>query len=118
MLLEHLEQDEKLRDHFFSRLEMIFYAAAALPQNLWERMEQLSLAARGKKIPMTAAWGSTETARAVDLGPFPDRASRCDRRAGAGFGLSWYPVAANWKCACAARMSLGVLQGSRLLPGW
>lgn len=71
MLLAHLEQDEKLRDHFFSRLEMIFYAAAALPQNLWERMEKLSLAARGKKIPMTAAWGSTETAPLVTAVHFP-----------------------------------------------
>jgi feruloyl-CoA synthase len=71
MLLPHLEQDEKLRDHFFSRLEMIFYAAAALPQNLWDRMEKLSVATRGKKIPMTAAWGSTETAPLVTSVHFP-----------------------------------------------
>jgi feruloyl-CoA synthase len=71
MLLEHLEQDEKLREHFFSRLEMIFYAAAALPQNLWERMEKLSMVARGKKLPMTAAWGSTETAPLVTSVHFP-----------------------------------------------
>jgi len=71
MLLPYLEQDDDLRDHFFSRLEMIFYAAAALPQNMWERLEALSLAARGKKIPMTAAWGSTETAPLVTSVHFP-----------------------------------------------
>jgi feruloyl-CoA synthase len=71
MLIPQLEQDEVLRDHFFSRLEMIFYAAAALPQNLWERMEKLSLAARGEKIPMTAAWGATETAPLVTSVHFP-----------------------------------------------
>jgi len=62
MLLPHLERDAGLRDHFFSRLDLVFYAAAALPQNMWERLENLSLAARGEKIPMTSAWGSTETA--------------------------------------------------------
>jgi len=71
MLLPYLEQDNDLRDHFFSRLEMIFYAAAALPQNMWDRLEKLSLAARGKKIPMTAAWGSTETAPLVTSVHFP-----------------------------------------------
>ena len=51
-----------MRDHFFSNLDTIFYAAAALPQNLWERFENLSIAAKGEKIVMTSAWGSTETA--------------------------------------------------------
>ena len=75
MLLAHLEGDAALRDHFFSNLEMIFYAAAALPQTLWERIERLSLAVRGHKIPMTSAWGSTETAPLVTSVHFPiDRA--------------------------------------------
>jgi feruloyl-CoA synthase len=62
MLLPYLEEDTQLRDHFFSNLDTIFYAAAALPQDLWERLEKLSLAARGEKVTMTSAWGLTETA--------------------------------------------------------
>jgi len=62
MLAPYLEQDAALRDHFFSQLDTIFYAAAALPQDLWERLEILSVAALGKKIAMTSAWGLTETA--------------------------------------------------------
>ena len=62
MLAPYLEQDAKFRDHFFSNLDTIFYAAAALPQDLWERFEKLSLAALGKKIAMTSAWGLTESA--------------------------------------------------------
>ena len=63
------------RDHFFSNLDTIFYAAAALPQNLWERLEALSVAARGDKIVMTSAWGATETAPLVTSVHFPiDRA--------------------------------------------
>ena len=62
MLLPFLEQDAIARKNFFSRLKMIFYAGAALPQNLWERLEKLSIAETGKLVRMTSAWGSTETA--------------------------------------------------------
>ena len=61
LLLPYLEQDSRLRDHFFSKLDTIFYAAAALPQDLWERLEKLSVAARGEKVAMTSAWGLTES---------------------------------------------------------
>jgi feruloyl-CoA synthase len=62
LLIPELERDEGLRENFFSRLELLFYAAAALPQNLWARLEALALAARGQRLLMVSAWGSTETA--------------------------------------------------------
>ncbi len=61
MLLPYLEADGELRDMFFAKLQLIFYAAAALPQDLWERLEALSVASRGERVMMTSAWGSTET---------------------------------------------------------
>ncbi len=61
-LIPFLEADPAFRDHVFSRLDTLFYAAAAVPQKLWERLEGLSIGARGSKITMTSAWGSTETA--------------------------------------------------------
>ncbi|WP_020678274.1 feruloyl-CoA synthase [Geopsychrobacter electrodiphilus] len=61
MLLPHLEQDAALRDNFFKNLQLIFYAGAALPQDLWERLEQVAIQATGKKVMMTSSWGSTET---------------------------------------------------------
>lgn len=61
MLLPFLERDHELRDSFFRRLDLIHYAAAALPKHLWERMEKLSIASRGERVPMVSAWGSTET---------------------------------------------------------
>jgi feruloyl-CoA synthase len=57
LLLGFLEKDEKLRRNFFSRLDMLFYAAAALPQNLWDRLKKLG----GSNLTMLSAWGSTET---------------------------------------------------------
>jgi len=75
MILPYLEADDVLRDHFFSNLDTIFYAAAALPQNLWERIEKLSIASRGEKVVMTSAWGSTETGPLATSVHFPiDRA--------------------------------------------
>lgn len=62
MIVPHLERDDELRDAFFKNLDIIFYAAAALPQNLWERLEKLAMAARGRKIMMASSWGATETA--------------------------------------------------------
>jgi feruloyl-CoA synthase len=65
MLLPYLEGDEALRANFFRDLQLIFYAGAALPQNLWERLERLSEKALGRRLPMISAWGSTETAPSV-----------------------------------------------------
>ena len=61
LLLPFLENDAALRRNFFARLDMIFYAAAALPQNLWDRLQRLSKN-EGKAPAMLSAWGSTETA--------------------------------------------------------
>jgi feruloyl-CoA synthase len=65
MLLPFLENDEALRRNFFRNLHLIFYAGAALPQNLWERLERLSQKELGRRVPMVSAWGSTETAPSV-----------------------------------------------------
>ncbi|MDR2239378.1 MAG: feruloyl-CoA synthase [Zoogloeaceae bacterium] len=65
ILIPFLEQDAALRKSFFSKLQTIFYAAAALPQNLWEKLEDLSVRERGKRTVMVSAWGSTETSPMV-----------------------------------------------------
>ncbi|KIG12905.1 Feruloyl-CoA synthetase [Enhygromyxa salina] len=62
LLIPELEADAALRERFFANLDLVFYAAAALPQRLWTRLEQLALAARGHRLLMVSAWGSTETA--------------------------------------------------------
>ncbi len=62
MLLPYLESDAELRDSFFKNLDVIFYAAAALTQTAWERLEALSEQATGQRIMMLSGWGSTETA--------------------------------------------------------
>jgi feruloyl-CoA synthase len=70
-VLDHLEQDEALQQKFFARLDLMLYAAAALPQSLWDRLERLGMKVRGSKVPFIASWGMTETAPAVTMVHFP-----------------------------------------------
>jgi feruloyl-CoA synthase len=61
-LLSRMEKNKRLRDTFFAELDLVFYAAASLPQPLWQKLEELSTASRGVRVQMASAWGSTETA--------------------------------------------------------
>jgi feruloyl-CoA synthase len=62
LLLPFLEKDAELRRNFFHELDVLFYAAAALPQNLWERLQRLARQENNSNLAMLSAWGSTETA--------------------------------------------------------
>jgi feruloyl-CoA synthase len=74
VLLPFLESDEALARHFFAQLKVIFYAGAALPQHLWERLERKA-GQLGKRVAMVCSWGSTETTATVTSVHFPiDRA--------------------------------------------
>jgi feruloyl-CoA synthase len=61
MLIAALHEDDELRRRFFGEVKFAFYAGAALPQNLWDSMEELSIRTTGRALPMVSAWGSTET---------------------------------------------------------
>src|SRR5260221_9705004 len=61
MLIAALRGDDELRRRFFSEVKFAFYAGAALPQNLWDALEALSIQTVGRALPMVSAWGSTET---------------------------------------------------------
>lgn len=62
MLISAMRDDADLRRRFFATVRLIFYSAAALPQNLWEAIDALSQQTVGRSTPMVSAWGSTETA--------------------------------------------------------
>ena len=65
MLVPLLRDNAALRKNFFSRLQIIFYAGAALPQHLWEELERLAHMELGVPVTMLSSWGSTETAPAA-----------------------------------------------------
>jgi len=62
MLVHYLADDPGLRETFFRRLQMIFFAGAALPQHVWRALEELAVRTIGERIPIISGLGSTETA--------------------------------------------------------
>jgi feruloyl-CoA synthase len=77
-LVPALEGDPEFAARFFSRLRLLFNAAAALPAGLRARLEALAgRHAPGRDIPVTGSWGATETAPAVTSANFPFTDARC-----------------------------------------
>ena len=60
-LAEAMERDPSLRDHFFAKMKMVAYGGATLSQDIYERIQALSIAATGQRIPLTTMYGATET---------------------------------------------------------
>lgn len=62
VLLGYLEADQELCHALFGRLDMLFYAAAALPQIVWDKLAVLAAKVRSEPLFMCSEWGATETA--------------------------------------------------------
>jgi feruloyl-CoA synthase len=62
MLMPHLRSDAVLRETFFSRVQLLFYAAAGLGQRFWDELRDLALDACGEEIMIMTGFGATETA--------------------------------------------------------
>lgn len=60
-LLPFLRADKELRESFFRRLGMMFYAGAGLSQPVWDAYRQLAFETCGERIIMATGLGSTET---------------------------------------------------------
>lgn len=64
VLVRALEADPALSDRLLGDLDVLFFAGAALPQSLRQKLDALSVAARGARTPIVTSLGSTETAPA------------------------------------------------------
>lgn len=62
MLLGALRKDDSLRRRFFEDLDLVFYAGASMPQDVWEGFERMAMETKGEVPLMTSSWGLTETA--------------------------------------------------------
>jgi feruloyl-CoA synthase len=70
MLAAALAPDAEFRRHFFSRLQMLFYAAAGLRQQVADEFEALAADGCGERIPWVTGLGATESAPfAICTGP-------------------------------------------------
>ncbi len=62
LLTEALESEPDLRDSFFSKIKLFFFAGAGLSQAAWDRLESVTKTYCGQKIRIMAGLGMTETA--------------------------------------------------------
>lgn len=61
-LLPYLQVDRALRETFFRRLRLLFYAAAGMSQAIWDAYRKLAVETCGERIMMVTGLGATETA--------------------------------------------------------
>ncbi len=71
-LIPFLRADKELREIFFGRVQMMFYAAAGLPQFIWDALDELALKTVGERILMVTGLGMTETAPFMLCANWPD----------------------------------------------
>lgn len=62
MLLPYLRSDAALRETFFKKLQLYFYAAAGLGQRFWDELRDLAIDACGEELLIVTGFGATETA--------------------------------------------------------
>ncbi|MBL8651786.1 MAG: AMP-binding protein [Sphingopyxis sp.] len=60
MLCQALEADAGLSRHFFSRLTFLGFGGAVLAEDVRDRLTALSIAARGRAVPIFSFYGATE----------------------------------------------------------
>src|SRR4051812_44707699 len=77
LLAPRLEADRELAARFFSRLRFMFYAAAALPEALWDRLRAIADDVADHEVPLTASWGTTETAPGATTAHFASARCGC-----------------------------------------
>jgi len=64
LLRDEMRTNQALKQKYFEDLDMIFYAAASLPQDVWQDLVDMSAEVRDEPPMMTTCWGMTETAPA------------------------------------------------------
>ena len=67
VLRDALRADPALRRQYFGNLDMLFYAGASLPQDIWADLEDMARDVRGAMPLFNSSWGLTETAPAALL---------------------------------------------------
>jgi feruloyl-CoA synthase len=64
LLRDEMRTNQALKQKYFEDLDMIFYAGASLPQDVWQDLVEMAAEVRDEPPFMTTCWGMTETAPA------------------------------------------------------
>jgi feruloyl-CoA synthase len=60
-LVPYLRVEKSLRQTFFSRIKMLFYAGAGMPQHVWDAFDELAVETIGERIVIGTGLGCTES---------------------------------------------------------
>ena len=109
MLLPHFRADRELRETFFSKLKVMFYAGAGLAQHVWDELQHWAVETTGERIIFLSSIGSTETSPlAIALTRESDRSGNIGLPA-PGVELKLVPNAGKLECR---------LKGPHITPGY
>jgi feruloyl-CoA synthase len=109
MLLPHLRADAALRERFFAKLKLFFYAAAGLTQRVFDELQALAVETCGEELLWVTGMGATETA------PF----MLSTGRAGARAGFVGFPVPGlELKLAAVGEKLEARVRGPNVTPGY
>lgn len=61
-LVPHLRADAALRENFFRKLKLFWYAGAGMAQHIWDALDEMAIETTGERITVLTGLGSTETA--------------------------------------------------------
>lgn len=65
LLISALEEDDALAKNFFSRVKFLSYGGAALAQDLYDRLQKVSIRTIGERMILSSGYGATETAPTI-----------------------------------------------------
>ncbi|MHA7682486.1 feruloyl-CoA synthase [Cupriavidus sp. PET2-C1] len=104
-----LEHDAALRETFFSRVNLYFFAAAGLSQEAWDRLERVTEAHCGQRIHIMSGLGMTETAPSSMFTTGPVARSGYVGLPAAGCELKLVPVNGKYEAR---------FRGPHVMPGY
>lgn len=74
-LIPFFEDDRELRENFFSKVKMLWYAGAGMAQHTWDALDRLAVQTLGEKVLIATGLGATETAPAALMCTWPQQKS-------------------------------------------
>ncbi|WP_163576156.1 feruloyl-CoA synthase [Halomonas faecis] len=109
ILVDYLKREDDLRETFFSRLNLMFFAAAGLSQHIWDELDRLAIRTLGCKVGMLTGLGATETAPSAMFASLEESRSGVVGLPARGVTIKLVPNGGKLECR---------VQGPSVMPGY
>ncbi|NIC36234.1 feruloyl-CoA synthase [Halomonas desiderata] len=109
ILVDYLKREDALRETFFSRLNLMFFAAAGLSQHIWDELDRLAIQTLGCKVGMLTGLGATETAPSAMFASLEESKSGVVGLPARGVTIKLVPNSGKLECR---------VKGPSVMPGY